>query len=150
MPLPTPEGAPKIYPSHIENLVSQISQLTLLEVADLNSALKERLNIPDAAPMSAMPAGMMMASAPQQEEEEEENVVKQVQTSFAVKLTGFDPSKKVAVIKYIKSCIEGYNLVQSKKFVENLPALVKSDLGQAEADKLKEELAAVGAESEVQ
>ena len=53
----------QIYSSKIENLVSEISRLTLLEVSDLNSLLKERLNIPDAAPMGAMMPGMMVAPA---------------------------------------------------------------------------------------
>uniref|UniRef100_A0A2P2I324 39S ribosomal protein L12, mitochondrial-like n=1 Tax=Hirondellea gigas TaxID=1518452 RepID=A0A2P2I324_9CRUS len=151
MPLPTLDGPDKVYPAHIENIVSEISRLTLLEVADLNAALKQRLNIPDAAPMAVMPAGMMMqAGAATGEDEEEVSAVKDVQTSFSVKLTAFDPSKKVAVIKFIKSCVEGFNLVQAKKFVEALPAHVKTDLGKDEAAKLKEELIAIGAEAEVE
>lgn len=55
----------QIYSHKIEQIVSEISGLTLLEVADLNSALKERLNIPDAAPVAAMHPGMMMAAPPQ-------------------------------------------------------------------------------------
>ncbi|KAA0196096.1 hypothetical protein HAZT_HAZT011310 [Hyalella azteca] len=143
---PTPEGEKKVYPAHIEKIVSDISQLTLLEVADLNAALKERLNIPDAAPVAAMPAGMMVAAPPTEEDE----APKETQTNFSVKLTAVDPAKKVGVIKFIKGCMEGFNLVQAKKFVEELPVLVKSDLGKDEAEKLKADLNAVGADAVVE
>ncbi|KAF2365120.1 Ribosomal protein L7/L12 [Trinorchestia longiramus] len=148
MTVPVPDGEKKVYPAHIEKIVSDISQLTLLEVADLNAALKERLNIPDAAPMAAMPVGAMVAAAPQDQEESEAPI--ETQTSFSVKLTAIDPAKKVAIIKFIKSCMEGFNLVQAKKFVEELPVMVKSDLGKDEAEKLQADLKAVGAEAIVE
>ena len=45
---------------HIQALVDQIANLPLLEVADLNYALKKKLNLPDAP---VMPAGMVMSAA---------------------------------------------------------------------------------------
>ena len=63
-----------------------------------------------------------------QVEEEEEAAPVAVQTSFTAKLDKFDPEKKVAVIKAVKSLVEGMNLVQAKKFVEGAPAVIKADI----------------------
>ena len=88
---------------------------------------------------------------------------KTVQTSFTLKLNKFDDSKKVALIKQIKTVVEGMNLVQvlhclpfcclsthfsivlkAKKFVESVPQVIKSNLPKDEAEKLKAALEEVG------
>nr|CAD7462660.1 unnamed protein product [Timema tahoe] len=147
--IPQPEGEVKIFSPKIEKLVTDISQLNLLEVADLSDALKKRLNLPD-TPVMAMgafaPAGASQVSA----EDEEEAAPKKVQTSFAVKLVKFDDKQKVALIKEIKNLLEGMNLVQAKKFVESAPTIVKGDIGKDEAEKLKEALVKVGAVIEIE
>nr|AQS22686.1 mitochondrial 39S ribosomal protein L12 [Pseudodiaptomus poplesia] len=141
VPLPSNE---KVYPEKIVQIVEDISKLNLLEVADLNSLLKSRLNISDAP---VMMAGAMAGAPPAQQEEEEEEVAPQaIQTSFTVKLQKYDETKKVAIIKEIKNLVEGMNLVQAKKFVESCPAVVKADIAKDEAEKMKEALAAVGGE----
>nr|CAD7434580.1 unnamed protein product [Timema monikensis] len=146
--IPQPEGEVKIFSPKIEKLVTDISQLNLLEVADLSDALKKRLNLPD-TPVMAMgsfaPAGAAQVSA----EDEEEAAPKKVQTSFTVKLVKFDDKQKVALIKEIKNLLEGMNLVQAKKFVESAPTIVKGDIGKDEAEKLKEALVKVGAVIEI-
>jgi len=147
MPLPTVE---KTYPDKIVQLVDQISTLNLLEVADLNSLLKSRLNISDAPVMMAAGAGVAAAPAKAEEEEEEAAAPVAVQTSFTVKLNKFDAAKKVAIIKEIKNIVEGMNLVQAKKFVESAPAVVKADIAKEEADKIKETLAALGGECTIE
>lgn len=68
---------------------------------------------------------------------------------FQVKLTKFDEKQKVALIKEVKSLLEGFNLVQAKKFVESAPTVVKADISKDEAEKLKEALTKVGAEIEI-
>ncbi|XP_068223473.1 uncharacterized protein mRpL12 [Palaemon carinicauda] len=146
---PTPDGAPKVYPEKIQSIVSEITKLTVLEVADLNDLLKRTLNISD-APVMAFGAGMP-AAAPAQEEDEEEAVgPAKVQTSFTVKMNKFDAAKKVAVIKEVKALLEGFNLVQAKKFVESCPTVVKEDIPKDEAEKLAEALNAAGAECVVE
>jgi len=147
IPPPPANISSKTYSPKIEKLVTDISQLTLLEVADLNELLKKTLNIQD-APMMAM--GAMPTAAPKAEEEEEEAAPKREKVSFTVKLIKFDAGKKVPLIKEIKSQIEGLNLVQAKKFVESVPQIVKADIPKEEAEKLKETLAAVGAEVEIE
>merc|ERR1712083_572540 len=94
-----------------------------------------------------MASGGAVAPPPKEEEENEVAAPQAVQTSFTVKLEKFDAAKKVAVIKEIKNLVEGMNLVRAKKFVEGAPAVVKADIAKDEAEKIKEALAAVGAEA---
>ena len=132
----------------ITEIVDKISELNLLEVADLNQCLKQRLNISDAPVM--MGGGVAAAPPPKEEEEEETAAPIAVQTSFTIKLMEFDAAKKVGLIKELKSQIEGMNLVQAKKFVESAPAVIKADIAKPEAEKLKEVLEAVGATCEIE
>merc|ERR1712083_1240867 len=132
----------------ITRIVDDISSLNLLEVADLNSLLKSKLNISDAPVMMAGAAAPApAASAPVEEEEAAPQVI---QTSFTVKLNKFNAAKKVAIIKEIKNLVEGMNLVQAKKFVESAPAVVKSDIAKDEAEKIQAALQAVGGECVVE
>ena len=137
------ESPNKVYAEKISKIVDDIAQLNLLEVADLNELLKKRLNISDAPVM--MGGGPMVAAPAAPQEEEEEAAPVAVQTSFTIKMEKFDDSKKVALIKEIKNQVEGMNLVQAKKFVESCPAVVKTDIGKEEAEKLKQALEAAGA-----
>ncbi|KAL1116027.1 hypothetical protein AAG570_005522, partial [Ranatra chinensis] len=138
--VPTADGQPGLFSEKIDKLVTEISRLTLVEVTELSSALKQRLNLPDT---SLMPVSAMPVAKP---EEEEEVAPKQVQTSFTVKLMKYDEKQKVALIKECKALLEGMNLVQAKKFVESSPTVVKADIPKDEAEKLKEALSKVGAE----
>nr|CAG4645322.1 EOG090X0O3H [Leptodora kindtii] len=132
----------------ISRIVEEISRLNLIEVAELNKVLKATLNIPD-APMMSYAAAAPAQAAPKKEEEEEEKPVAKVQTSFTLKLTKFDESKKIAIIKEIKNLIEGMNLVQAKKFVESVPTVVKADAPKDEVEKLRDALVAVGGVCEI-
>jgi|UniRef100_A0AC35FEL6 large subunit ribosomal protein L7/L12 len=144
-----PAGENRSIAPHIQALVDQIANLPLLDVADLNYALKKKLNLPD-APM--MPAGMMMAaaSAPAAAAAAEANddSIPQKMT-FAVKITKYDDSKKISLIKEIRNIMPNLNLVQAKKFIETAPVEVKNDLGKAEADELKAALEKCGAIVEI-
>ncbi|KAI4456245.1 39s ribosomal protein l12 [Holotrichia oblita] len=144
--IPPPSNVDTPASPKIEKLVSEISQLNLIEVSELSTLLKKRLNLPDAP---AFPMGNFSAVAPQAEEEEEAAPQK-VKTQFTVKLTKYDEKQKVALIKEIKSLLEGMNLVQAKKFVESAPTIVKADITKDEADKLQEALTKVGATIEVE
>ncbi|GLV44588.1 mitochondrial ribosomal protein L12 [Carabus blaptoides fortunei] len=94
-----------------------------------------------------MPVGGF--AAPAAEEEEAAAPVK-VKTVFTVKLTKYEEKQKVALIKEVKSLLEGMNLVQAKKFVESAPTVVKSDISKDEAEKLKDALSKVGAVIEIE
>ncbi|XP_059051593.1 large ribosomal subunit protein bL12m [Achroia grisella] len=143
--IPIPEGVDKPVSPKIEKIVADITNLNLLEVSELSQVLKKRLNLPDAP---VMPVGGFAVAAPAQEEEEA--APKTVKTNFTVKMTKFDDKQKVALIKEVKSLLEGFNLVQAKKFVESVPTIVKADISKDEAEKLKEALSKVGAVIEIE
>ncbi|KAJ6648598.1 39S ribosomal protein L12, mitochondrial [Pseudolycoriella hygida] len=121
--IPVPEGADKPANPKLVKIVTDISQLNLLEVSELSSLLKKTLNLPD-APM--MPAFAM------------------------IKLMKFDDKQKIALIKEVKNLLDGMNLVQAKKFVESAPTLVKENASKEEAEKLKEAFTKVGAVIEIE
>ncbi|KAI9702483.1 MAG: hypothetical protein M1836_000963 [Candelina mexicana] len=129
-------GRPKV-----AEIVDQISQLTLLETADLVSSLKSRLNIPD------MPIGGFAAAAPAAPaapvEEEEAAPAAQEKTLFNIKLQSFDAAAKPKIIKEIKSML-GLSLVDSKKFVESAPKMMKEAVPKEECEKIVETLKALG------
>lgn len=137
---PQVQGSEKVYPPKIEKIVDGISQLTLLEVCDLNELLKTRLKIKD-GPVMAM-AGPAVAAP--KEEDDEEVAPKREKTAFTVKLVKFDDAKKITLIKELKNIIPDINLVQAKKFVEAVPQIVKADIMKEEAEKLKASIEAVG------
>ncbi|POS87851.1 putative mitochondrial 54S ribosomal protein MNP1, partial [Erysiphe pulchra] len=128
----------------ISVIVDQISQLTLLETADLVSTLKSRLNIPD-IPMGgfSMTGGSNVSAATTIPEEEEAAPAQQEKTMFNLKLQSFDPAAKPKIIKEIKSML-GLSLVDSKKFVESAPKLMKEGVAKEEAEKIVASLKALG------
>ncbi|PBP24205.1 54S ribosomal protein L12 [Diplocarpon rosae] len=126
----------------ITGIVDQISQLTLLETADLVASLKSRLNIPD-MPMGGFAAGPAApAAAPV--EEEEAAPVQQEKTLFNLKLVSFETGSKPKIIKEVKSML-GLSLVDSKKFVESAPKLMKEGVPKEEAEKIVATLKELGA-----
>ncbi|KAF9736976.1 hypothetical protein PMIN06_004115 [Paraphaeosphaeria minitans] len=128
----------------IATIVDQISQLTLLETADLVSTLKTRLNIPD-MPMGGFvsgPGGAAPAAAPVEEEEAAPAAAEK--TMFTLKLDKFDAGAKPKVIKEIKAML-GLSLVDSKKFVESIPKTMKEGVPKEDAEKIVETLKALGA-----
>ncbi|ELR09005.1 hypothetical protein VC83_06001 [Pseudogymnoascus destructans] len=124
----------------ISTIVDQISQLTLLETADLVSTLKTRLNIPD-MPMGGFAAG---PAAPAAAVEEEAAPVQAEKTLFNLKLDSFEAGSKPKIIKEIKSML-GLSLVDSKKFVESAPKMMREAVPKEEADKIVELLKGLGA-----
>ncbi|KAI9864026.1 MAG: hypothetical protein M1813_003342 [Trichoglossum hirsutum] len=125
----------------ISEIVDQISQLTLLETADLVGLLKTRLNIPD------MPIGGFAAAAPAAPAaapaEEEAAPAQQEKTLFNLKLQSFDAAAKPKIIKEIKAML-GLSLVDSKKFVESAPKMMKEGVPKEEGEKIVETLKALG------
>ncbi len=108
-----------------------------------------RLNIPD-MPMGGFVAGPggggagQAAAAPAEAEEEEAAPAAAEKTLFNVKLEKFDAGAKPKVIKEIKAML-GLSLVDSKKFVESAPKVMKEGVPKEEAEKIVETLKALGA-----
>ncbi|CRK86356.1 CLUMA_CG000067, isoform A [Clunio marinus] len=147
MTIPVPEGSDKPFNPKLDSIVNQISALNILEVSELSTLLKKKLNIPDTA---MMPMGFAQAAPSAAGEDDEEAAPKKVQTAFKVKIIKFDTTQKVALIKEVKNLFDGMNLVQAKKFVESAPTILKEDVTKEEAEKLKEALTKVGAEIEIE
>ncbi|KAI2788451.1 54S ribosomal protein L12 [Penicillium oxalicum] len=129
----------------IAQIVDQISTLTLLETADLVSSLKTRLNIPD-LPVGgfAMAAGPGGAAAAPAVEEEEAAPAAAEKTLFNIKLESFEAASKAKIIKEVKNML-GLSLVDSKKFVESVPKVMKESVPKEEAEKIMETLKGLGA-----
>ncbi|RXN03922.1 39S ribosomal mitochondrial-like protein [Labeo rohita] len=141
---PSLDGMPKQYSPKIQQLVNDIASLTLIEVSDLNELLKKTLNIQDIGMMS-MGSMAAVAAAPAAEAVEEDAApAKKEKTHFTIKLTEFKAADKVKLIKEVKNCMEGLNLVQAKKLVESLPQEIRANVFKDEAEKLKAALEAAG------
>lgn len=123
----------------INDIVSSISKLTLLETADLISTLKTTLNITEvAAPVSAAPAAAAPAAETAKPVEQESE-----KTIFNLKLESFDAAAKAKIIREVKAML-GLNLVEAKKFVESAPKVLKEGVTKEDAEKIKKALEAAG------
>ena len=121
----------------INALVDQLSELTVLEAADLAKALEERWGVSAAAAVAAAPAGGGAAAGPVEEEK----------TEFDVILVN-DGGKKINVIKEVRA-ITQLGLCEAKALVEGAPKAVKEGINKAEAEELKKRLEAAGATVEL-
>ncbi len=118
-------------------LVDQLSELTVLEAAELSKLLEEKWGVSAAAAVAAPAAGGGGAAAPAVEEK----------TEFDVILTG-DGGKKINVIKEVRA-ITGLGLTEAKALVEGAPKPVKEGVNKDEAEKLKKQLEDAGATVEL-
>ena len=119
-------------------ILEMISELKLLEAADLVKAIEDKFGVSAAAPVAAMGA---MPGAGGAEAAEEE------QTEFDVVLAAAG-DKKIQVIKEVRA-ITGLGLKEAKELVEGAPKPVKEGVEKDEAEKLKEQLEGVGATVEI-
>ena len=116
-----------------EQLVEQLSNMTVMDLAKLRDTLEEKWGVSAAAPVAMAVAG---AGAPGAVEEE-------VQTEFTVVLESFG-AKKITVIKEVRA-ITGLGLKEAKALVEDVPSPVKEDINKEEAEELKTKLEGAGA-----
>jgi large subunit ribosomal protein L7/L12 len=150
IPPPSLDGELKAYPKKIQDLVDEISQLTLVEVSDLNELLRKKLNIKD-TPMYATQAPANLAEKSVDKVEEEPEAPKKTEKStFTLKIVKFDETKKVALIKEVKALSENMNLVQAKKLIETLPNVFRQNIAKDEMEKVKDQLEKAGAICEVE
>lgn len=119
-----------------DELINAISNMTVIELAELVKALEEKFGVSAAAPVAfagAMPA-MPGAAAPVAEEK----------TTFDVELTDVG-DQKIKVIKVAREVVPGLGLKEAKDLVEQAPKLIKEGCTKEEAEKIKEKFAEVGA-----
>ena len=121
----------------IAKLVEELSKLTVLEAAELATALEEEWGVSAAAAVAvAAPAGGGDAGGAAEEKDE-----------FDVILTG-DGGKKIQVIKEVRA-ITGLGLKEAKELVEAGGKAVKEGATKDEAEELKKKLEEVGAKVEL-
>jgi large subunit ribosomal protein L7/L12 len=127
----------------LEKLVDDLSNLTVLEAAELAKLLEEKWGVSAAAAPMAMPmmpgvaGGDAGAAAPVAEEKDEFDVI--------LAAAG---DKKINVIKEVRA-ITGLGLKETKDLVEAAPKPVKEGVNKAEAEGLKKKLEEAGASVEL-
>ncbi|NBC33124.1 MAG: 50S ribosomal protein L7/L12 [Alphaproteobacteria bacterium] len=124
----------------LQRLVDELSNLTVLEAAELSKMLEEKWGVSAAAPVAAAPAAAAAAPAEAAEPVEE-------QTEFDVVLAAAG-EKKINVIKEVRA-ITGLGLKEAKDLVEGAPKPVKEGVSKEDAEKFKKQLEDVGAKVEV-
>ena len=123
--------------ANLDNLVEELSKLTVLEAAELSQKLEETWGVSAAAPVAvaAMPGDGATAEAAAE------------QDTFDVILAAFG-EKKINVIKEVRA-MTGLGLKEAKDLVEAAPKAVKEGVDKAEAEELKKKLEDVGATVEL-
>jgi large subunit ribosomal protein L7/L12 len=122
--------------ANLEQMVEDLSALSVLEAAELSKMLEEKWGVSAAAPMA------VAAAAPAAAEEAAEE-----KTEFDVILAAAG-EKKINVIKEVRA-ITGLGLKEAKDLVEGAPKPVKEGISKEEAAKLREQLEGAGATVEV-
>ena len=121
----------------INEIVSAIESLTLIQCSELVKALEEKFGVQAAAPVAAAGAAAPAAAAAEEK------------TEFDVVLTGFDAAKKVAIIKAVREVVPGLGLKEAKDIVEGAPKTLKEGASKEEAEAMKKKLADAGATIEI-
>lgn len=124
----------------LQKLVDELSNLTVIEAAELSKLLEEKWGVSAAAPVAVAAAAGGGAAAPAAPVEE--------QTEFTVILAKAG-DKKINVIKEVRT-ITGLGLKEAKDLVEGAPKPVKEGVNKDEAAKIKKMLEDAGAAVEVQ
>ena len=118
-----------------DDILEAISNMTVVEVVDLISAMEEKFGVSAAAAVAAAPAAGGEAAAAEE------------QTEFDVILTSFG-ANKVAVIKAVRG-LTGLGLKEAKAAVEGAPAPMKEGVSKEEAEEAKKTLEEAGAAVEI-
>jgi large subunit ribosomal protein L7/L12 len=118
-----------------DDILETISNMSVMEVVDLISAMEEKFGVSAAAAVAvAAPAADAAAAAEEQ-------------TEFNVVLASFG-ANKVSVIKVVRE-LTGLGLKEAKDLVEGAPSVVKEGVAKAEADTVKAKLEEAGASVEI-
>jgi len=118
-----------------DEIIAAIEKMTVMELNELVKAIEEKFGVSAAAPVMT---GAMPGAGPVADVE---------QTEFDVILTEAGQGK-IGVIKVVKE-ITGLGLKESKELVDAAPKPVKTKIPRAEAEEIKEKLAAAGAVVEI-
>ena len=119
----------------LNKIIDELSNLTVVEAAELSKQLEEKWGVTAAAAVAAAPAAGA-GDAPAEEKDE-----------FTVMLTAVG-DKKINVIKEVRAVTE-LGLKEAKDLVEGAPKEVKSGVNKKEAEEIKAKLEAAGAKVEL-
>jgi len=119
----------------LNKIIDELSNLTVVEAAELSKQLEEKWGVTAAAPVAAAPAGA--AAAPAGEEKSE----------FSLFLAAAG-DKKINVIKEVRA-ITGLGLKEAKDLVEGAPKEIKGGVAKKDAEEFKKKLEAAGAKVEL-
>ena len=122
--------------ANLEQLVEDLSALTVMEAAELSKMLEEKWGVSAAAPVAVAAAGAAPAAEAAEEKDE-----------FDVILASFG-DKKINVIKEVRG-ITGLGLKEAKDLVEGAPKPVKEGVKKEEAEEIKKKLEEAGATVEL-
>lgn len=117
----------------ITAMIEEIKGLSVLELSELVHALEDTFGV-SAAAVAAPAAGAAAAAVEEK-------------TEFDVVMTAFG-AEKIKVIKEVRA-ITGLGLAEAKALVEKVPAKIKEQVSKDDAEALKKQLEAVGAEVEL-
>jgi len=123
-------------------IVEELSNATVIEIADLVKELEGKWGVTAAAPVAvaaAAPGGAGAAAAPAAE----------AKTTFDIILASVPADKKIAVIKAVREVKAGLGLAEAKALVEGAPKPVLEGAPKADADTAKKKLEEAGAKVEV-
>ena len=123
-------------PAKFKDLVKQIEELSVLDLAELVKVLEEKFGV-SAMPMAAAPA----AGASAEGEKAAEKSI------FDIELKGFG-EQKIAVIKVVKD-ITNLGLKEAKDLVDGAPKVIKQGVKKEEAEEMKKKLEEAGASVEL-
>lgn len=124
----------------LNQIIEEISSLTVLELSELVKALEDKFGVQAAAPVMAMAPGAMPGAGAGPAEEEK--------TSFNIVLKEVGPNK-IQVIKEIRA-ITSLGLKEAKELVDKAPSKVKENVSKDEAEEIKNKLTAAGAVVELE
>ena len=129
----------------VKEICDKILKLNVVQVAQLAELFRNAVGITD-ADLGGFGGGGGGGGGAGGGAAEEEVVVEQ--TSFELKLTGYDDKAKIKVIKEVRA-ITGLGLKESKELVEGAPKSLKKDLKKEEAEELMAKIVAVGGKCEI-
>ena len=126
--------------ANLQELVDNLSALTVLEAAELSKMLEEKWGVSAAAPVAVAAAPAAGGAAPAEAAEE--------QTEFTVVLTA-GGDKKINVIKEVRAVRPDLGLKEAKDLVEGAPQNVKENVSKQEAEDIKKKLEEAGASVQI-
>ena len=121
-----------------EEILEAISEMTVMDIVDLISAMEEKFGVSAAAPVA------VAAEAPSSGEAEGSDEAEAASGDLLLAEVG---DKKVDVIKAVRS-ITGLGLKDAKGLVDGAPSVIKEGIPKTEADEYFKQLEEAGAKAE--